>query len=246
MAEEFLRSFLKEECYGEFVINNNFFHAPCLKLLISKILGLAIIAGSLIVKVPQILKIFHAGSAKGINLGSNILELAGLLLSLSYNYRLGFPFNTYGETAFITVQNLVIIYQIFLYGEGINSRLFGIFGIYAVAVYVFMLNPAGLMDMQLLTSLQAFNIVILIFARIPQIWTNFSSKSAGQLALITWLLNFGGAAARIFTTMQETGDFTQLVTYVLATSLSGTILFQILFYGNAPPEKETKDIKKKK
>jgi len=239
---------MKDVCYNEFVVNGNLFHGPCISFIISKLLGFAIILGSLIVKVPQILKILNAKSAKGINLGSSLLELAGLLLTLSYAYRMGFPFSTYGETAFISVQNVIIVFEIFYFSGGLTPLFFGIMATYATAVYVFLFNPANILDISVLGSLQTFNIVILIFARIPQIWTSFSNKSAGQLAFLTWLLNFAGATARVFTTMQETGDVTQMVVYVLSSVLNGTVLFQILYYGN---EKETKkevkhDSKKKK
>ena len=47
---------------------------------------------------------------------------------------------------------------------------------------------------------------MLIAARVPQIWTNFKTKSAGQLAIVTWFLNLAGTTARVFTTLKETGD----------------------------------------
>ena len=39
--------------------------------------------------------------------------------------------------------------------------------------------------------------------RLPQIWSNFVSKATGQLSIITYALNAAGAAARIFTSIQE-------------------------------------------
>ena len=33
--------------------------------------------------------------------------------------------------------------------------------------------------------------------------TNYKNGHTGQLAVITWLLNFVGAIARVFTTMQD-------------------------------------------
>ncbi len=47
----------------------------CIALLVSKMLGYAILLGSLIVKLPQIVKIMGAKSAKGISLSSVLLEL---------------------------------------------------------------------------------------------------------------------------------------------------------------------------
>lgn len=39
--------------------------------------------------------------------------------------------------------------------------------------------------------------------RVPQIWANLQARGTGQLSLITYALNSVGAAARIFTSIQE-------------------------------------------
>ena len=73
---------------------------PCLKLLISKCLGLGIILGGTILKVPQIVKIVRAGKADGVSFLSYLLETAAYAISLAYNYRSGNPFSTYGESEY--------------------------------------------------------------------------------------------------------------------------------------------------
>jgi len=245
--EEFLRSYLGAECFTELVTNKNVFYAPCVKLLISKALGLLIIAGSLIIKVPQIVKIVKAKSAKGISLTSVLLELVCLLFTMSFSYRRHFPFGTYGETVFVTIQNFVIIFLIYYYGngdkkpEGISPSFFGILAIYVVVLYSFLQNPGNLVDVSLIQSLQTLNIPILISSRVPQIISNFTTKSTGQLAIATWLLTFAGAIARVFTTLQEAYDPILLVGYIIGASLSSTICFQIFYYASTitePPKKQ--------
>jgi len=238
--EELLRGFFTPHCYQEFAIHHNFFDAICLKLMVSKILGLLIIAGSLIIKVPQILKIQNAKSAQGINLASNMLELVGYLLTLSLCFRSNFPFSTYGETFFVSFQNLVIIYQIFFFGGGLTPQYFTIMAMYGSLVYLLLANPGNLVSLQVLQGLQMLNLPILFSARIPQIWTCYKMKSAGQLAFFTWLLNFAGTLARVFTTFQETDDQVLLLSYSLASMFNGIIFGQILLYGNAPIESATK------
>lgn len=51
----------------------------CLKLLISKGLGYAIIAGALLVKIPQIAKVLKARSVEGLQLSMFLLELIGYI-----------------------------------------------------------------------------------------------------------------------------------------------------------------------
>jgi len=247
--EEFLHSYLGAKCFTELITNKNVFYEPCVKLLISKALGLLIIAGSLIIKVPQILKIVNAKSAKGISLTSVLLELVCLLFTMSFSYRKQFPFGTYGETVFVTIQNFVIIFLIYYYGngdkkpEGISPSFFGILAIYAVVLYSFLANPGDLVQVSLIESLQSLNIPIMISSRVPQIISNFTTKSTGQLAIATWLLTFAGALARVFTTLQEAYSLILLASYLIGASLSSTICFQIFYYAptTQPPKKQRID-----
>ncbi len=66
----------------------------CIKLLISKVLSAGILAGSCIVKVPQILKIKSTKSTAGLSAASYILQNISIIIALAYNYRLGNPFST--------------------------------------------------------------------------------------------------------------------------------------------------------
>ena len=62
---------------------------------------------------------------------------------------------------------------------------------------------------------------------------NLRNGSTGQLSVVTWLLLFVGAAARIFTSVQETGDTMMVLQYALSTLCNGTITFQIFYYWNS-------------
>lgn len=60
-------------------------------------------------KVPQILKIVRNGSAAGVSLLAHVIELAVYTISVTRSYNLALPFSTWGETAFITVQLVVLV-----------------------------------------------------------------------------------------------------------------------------------------
>uniref|UniRef100_A0A8D2LFM9 Mannose-P-dolichol utilization defect 1 n=1 Tax=Varanus komodoensis TaxID=61221 RepID=A0A8D2LFM9_VARKO len=83
---------LPERCYDEFFVNFNLLHIPCLKILISKALGFAIVAGSLMVKLPQIFKILGARSAEGLSFHSILLELTAITGTIAYSIANSFPF----------------------------------------------------------------------------------------------------------------------------------------------------------
>ncbi|OAA68227.1 polyketide synthase [Niveomyces insectorum RCEF 264] len=101
-------SLLGDACYRTLVLDVDPTDTPCLRLAVSKALGVGIVAASAVVKVPQIVKLVRARSAAGVSFLSYLLETTSYLVSLAYNVRRGFPFSTYGETAFILAQNVVI------------------------------------------------------------------------------------------------------------------------------------------
>ena len=65
-------------------------------------------SASAVVKVPQIIKLVSSKSASGVSFLSYLLETGSLLTSLAYNYRKEFPISTYGESALILGQNVII------------------------------------------------------------------------------------------------------------------------------------------
>ena len=66
-----------------------------------------------------------------------------------------------------------------------------------------------------------------------QILFNFKQGHTGQLALVTLVLNFAGSIARLFTTMQETGDPVQVAGFGVGILLNGTLVLQVLMFWGA-------------
>lgn len=205
-----------------------------LQLLLSKAIGFAIIGASLILKVPQIVKIFQSKSVEGLSFTMFIMELAGYTINLAYSFNNGYPISTYGENLFIAIQNIIIVYLLFSYTNNDAVFFTGAAG-YAVVVYALF---GGLVPLDFQSVLQAATIPIFTISKLPQIWMNFSSKSAGQLSLVTVLLNFVGSLARTFTTLTQVKDPLVLAGYLIGATLNGTLLFQILFYGGAESKKK--------
>jgi len=212
---------LNEACARSFDIS-------CVSLFISKLLGYLIILGSVIVKVPQIVKIMQNKSAEGLSRTMFILELVGYAISIVYSISNGYPFNTYGEYTFIALQNFVIIFLVFKY----TTNDYSIFGAILVGfISYFYVGLTGILSIEVLQTLQGSSLLIFTVSRLPQIWMNFKTKSTGQLALTTFFLNFAGSLARIFTTLKELQDTIILSGYIVGALLNGTILAQILVYG---------------
>ncbi|KAH8287914.1 hypothetical protein KR018_006971 [Drosophila ironensis] len=259
---------MSEKCYDNYFLEHNFLHGrspggafipgivipiifslitvACFKALLSKGLGLAIIAGSVLVKVPQVMKILNSKSGEGINLMGVVLDLLAISFHLSYNFMHGYPFSAWGDSTFLAVQTVAIAaLVIFFTGKRAQAALFvlGYLGL------MFVLN-SGLTPMKVLFTIQSCNIPILLVGKLSQAYTNYNAGSTGQLSAATVILMFVGSVARIFTSIQETGDTMIIVTFMASTFANGVILSQLIYYwykpGPAVKEAKAKKAKTKK
>lgn len=227
---------MPESCYDEFFLNFNFLDVPCLKVVISKGLGIGIILGSVLVKLPQIVKLLRASSAEGLSLQSVLLELMAITGTMTYSILHRFPFSAWGEALFLMLQTLAIGFLILHYnqktGRGVCFVL--VYG----AVLALLLSP--LTPPAVITALQASNMPAIIVGRLIQAATNVRNGHTGQLSAISVSLLFAGSLARIFTSLQETGDSLMALTYVISSLCNGILVLQLLIYWNCSPAAKSK------
>lgn len=172
-------SIIGEHCYKSLLLDINVEDVDCIKLGLSKGIGLGIVGVSSIVKLPQIRKLTSSQSGEGISVLSYLLETASYLVSLAYNYRNQFPFSTYGETALIMGQNVIITVLVLNYtGRASLAALF----VTALAVALGTLFAGSLVDMQTLGYLQAGAGVLSVASKVPQILAIWSEGGTGQLS----------------------------------------------------------------
>ncbi|KAI8896194.1 hypothetical protein BC833DRAFT_598560 [Globomyces pollinis-pini] len=224
---------------AETILALDFASLHCYKLAVSKGLSVGIVGGAVMVKFPQIFNIIRSQSVAGLSLLSLILETLSILITLAYNFRLGNPFSTYGEGAFIALQNHIIMFLIFTF----SKRYVGAFvSTVTTALLVHSLLDKDIVSHSLINTLQLATIFISVGSKLPQIYNNFTAKSTGQLSIITTFLQFAGTVARIGTTLQEVPDAKLIAGYVAASVLNGLILAQIVLYSK---KSKTEKIKKK-
>lgn len=70
-----------------------------------------------------------------------------------------------------------------------------------------------------------------------QAYTNYKAKGTGQLSHTTFIMLFVGSVIRVFTSVQETGDFTVILMYVLASLANFIIVAQFYVYKKKPSKK---------
>lgn len=251
MAESWLPSILRsplaaligEECTVTLVDQLNLFEPICLRYALSKGLGLGIVLGGCIVKLPQLFKILRSRSVAGISLASYVLEVLANAITIAYNLRNGYAFTTYGEAVFIGVQNYVITLLILLLtGRGPLGVVAGVL----LAAFTYALFSTTLVNEMLLSTLFGLTTPLVISSRIPQIYTIHMNKSTGQLSAFAVFNYFFGTAARLFTTLVEVDDSLVLMGNALATIANGVLMVQMLYYWNAPAPKDKYRLDSKK
>ncbi|CAG5112732.1 Oidioi.mRNA.OKI2018_I69.chr2.g6913.t1.cds [Oikopleura dioica] len=222
---------LTEECTVKYLDEFDILDQDCFKATLAKGLGLAIIAGSILVKVPQILSIIGAKSAAGLSLFSVLLELFPCATLIGYGLASGFPFSSWGESFFMAVQTMIIAFLICDYtgrrGLGLMLNL-----AYAGFVYVLI---SGMVTVEQLQVLQLCNLPVTVISRLIQVVTNFKNGHCGTLSGVTCGMLFAGGLARVFTSFQETGDMVMIMNFSASTFMSFLLCLQLVIYKDAKP-----------
>jgi len=230
----FLLFLMTEDCFEEIFIDYNITDVGCLKAIISKCLGIGIILGSILVKVPQIVKILRAGSAKGLSFVSITLEIAAAVSAFSYNFVNEYPFSSYGDSAFLAAQTALIGALVLHYGGAAAKGAAYLCGVAGLTAALCTAAP-----LSLLWALQAANIPMVFSAKMLQAYSNHIAESTGQMSGVTVFMLLAGSLARIFTSVQETGDAVIVATYLVSSAANAVLFGQLLYYWDADNTKKT-------
>ncbi|KNZ58859.1 hypothetical protein VP01_1846g3 [Puccinia sorghi] len=232
---------LGSECYTNLIYSVQLDHIYCLKYGISKFLSLAIVFGSGIVKVPQIIKILQSRSARGLSLTGFLLDSLGLVIICTGLHffqekkKTIIFFSKSRESFLLLIQNTIIVTLIILSSRYPRA---GLLSFVAASIPALLLGitlvPNSPVPSSLLQGLLTLSIPLALSSKIPQIMINFQKKSTGQLSSFLIFSSFLGCLARLFTTLTETGDLTLLINFSCGSILNGILALQILSYWNEP------------
>ncbi|GAA5957103.1 hypothetical protein JCM3765_005406 [Sporobolomyces pararoseus] len=232
-----LEALLGQECYTTLVYNVDLSSTSCLKLALSKVLGVGIILGGAVVKVPQILTVLSSKSARGLSLSSYLLDTAATAITVAYNARNGFPLSTYGEMVFLLAQNAILIFLIVSFTPGPTlSRLLPILSTFLFLSYS--LATPSLVPSTLLSTLQTLTIPLSLSSKIPQIISNYRLSSTGQLSAFLVFNSLAGCLARVFTSLTETNDPLLILGFGGAAALNAVLAVQFFMYHGNSEKKE--------
>lgn len=247
---------LGTQCYTSLVWDANVTDLGCLRLGLSKGLGLGIVVFGSLLKFPQMYKIVHARSAEGISLAMYILEVVAYTISLAYAIRLRIPFSTYGENASLTVQSMsspthtdmIITLLIIAYSpmDGVSRRATTLCRRIGVSTNTFFvaigatLMVCGSLALasetavppRALQLLQGLTIPVSLASKVPQMLELHRAKATGELSILVVFAQLLGTMARVFTTLTETNDRLLFWGFALATIFNAIIAVQVCMYWN--------------
>ncbi|GAB5353172.1 hypothetical protein AAMO2058_000014900 [Amorphochlora amoebiformis] len=241
----FAASLITEHCAKTLLDDFNVTDIECLKITASKAVGIAIVAGSAVMKVPQIINILP-GDTEGLSLPRFVIETMTFSTLVCYNSLMDYPFSTWGENLFLLLQNYVIVALILIYRKQIGITSITLTFLYFVAVWLMIsgtLESMSLQQIQLgdvsipltgpgsVQSLVTFHTLILApFSRILQIYKSWSEGTTGQLSIATQFLAAAGSVVRALTVIKEVDDTLLISAVVVAALLNNIVFGQIVYY----------------
>ena len=167
------------DCYEAFFTQHNFTNTECLTLTLSKIVGLSIVAGSFVLKVPQIVKIFKAKSVAGISKSLFYLEIVSLLHQSAYSILKGVAFSIYGDFLIILVQNIIIVGLFWTYSREISAAEKASLTVFFLAYSYLLFSGYRYLSASQWDWIQSTNMAIMVLSKLPQIAQNHRAKSTG-------------------------------------------------------------------
>jgi len=178
--------------------------------------------------------VLNARSAHGLSLPAYVLETLSYAITLAYSWRNEFPFSTYGENFFLTLQNVVITLFIIHYAplhslttapRSTRQQLLAMAVSMAASTFALATAPRNV-----LAILQLSTLPLSLFSKLPQILQNYYAQSTGQLSAFAILSQIVGCATRLFTTATEVGDLVVSAGFILALLLNVVLGIQLWLY----------------
>ena len=204
----------------------------CWGRLIAKGLGIGIILGACISKVPMIVNLWQSKSTAGLSKQGLYAEVVLVANTAAYGMLEGHPFTSYGEVVALLIQSILIVALLWQYSNNdpvpISHVERSVVGLISV-VYVLVLSLVWPSEWNFV--LLASSWPVMLYSRISQMWESYCAKHTGAQSGITIGLNTIGTAIRLFTTWKEVGlELALLMNFGLAFFTNVAMLSQYFFY----------------
>mmetsp|Transcript_37946 Transcript_37946/g.113364 ORF Transcript_37946/g.113364 Transcript_37946/m.113364 type:complete len:260 (-) Transcript_37946:168-947(-) len=194
--------------------------SPCISGVLVKLLGIIIMMGACLNKLPLYINVLKTGSVAGMSPGAVYGETIMYANAAFYGLLRGNPFTAWGENGIMTLQAIGICFLLWKYKDepkvDQNERLIAAAGFGAYVFVVTVILPP-----EHYYLLQASNWPVLLYSRggaLAEIWR---IQHTGTQSIITNIMNLGGSCIRILTTIKEVGwDMALISGYALSAGLN--------------------------
>lgn len=221
-----------------------FMISGCWSRLLVKGLGIAIILGSCLNKIPIMRNLMNTKSTEGLSRGSTYTDAVIYANGAFYGLLKEHPLTAFGENLALLAQTVVIILMIWNFSVGNVSGMEHLAVVLAATFYAVVV--VVLLPDDKLFLLPASITPFYLYSRISQIWETVRVKHTGAQSVITLSMNMVGGIIRVLTTLKEVGlDFAVLTNHILGVALN-TTMFAQYFYYRSNTEQFIKDLQSKK
>ncbi|KAF7458328.1 PQ loop repeat family protein [Cryptosporidium felis] len=213
-----------------------------------QLISYLIIAGSCIVKIPQVIKILNSKSTQGISSFSIYIEILSSCIYSFTNWKFNVPWLLWADSAFIGVQNTLILVLCVLFSKKTDRfQLNYIFYITSISILMAALYQ-NLIPLQVLKYLSISPLIFVVLSRVPQIVKCYIESSTGQLSFISFFLLTGGSWSRVATVLfsESKSNNILLLTNVISALLNTVPLMQIVIFKYCSSISEKNEIEQKK
>ncbi|KAJ3155482.1 hypothetical protein HDU89_006445 [Geranomyces variabilis] len=199
----------------------------CTLLLLSKLIGLAILILGSLLKLPSVLPVLRARSTRGIAIPPLLFETYGFTICIAFNLRAGNSFTTWGECPCLLAANLVVL--------AVHAREhYNRFALAAAALaysYAFraLLSPLATSDATL-QRLLALTVPAFMTGTVLQIYENYRLKHIGSISPATLKMGLLCGLGRLLTTFVEVEDPVVRFSSVFGASLGLVLYAQMVAY----------------
>lgn len=210
---------------------------------LAEVLSYCTVGAGTLYKLPQVVKIWRARSARGIALSGVLLDTWCCAVEVAYSWAHSMPFADWGEAPAQMACSAAVALQILYYERKARLPSLAALGAAVLAHQAMLMQFPRLLGkklgLRLLAALKALNMAIMLLSKTPQIVMNLRARSTGELSPSTIAIGCLGSLVRFYTLAKSKNGADALMVANQGTSLAlnGTILLQILTYRQAKKNK---------
>ncbi|XP_048452499.1 solute carrier family 66 member 3 isoform X2 [Rhincodon typus] len=184
-----------------------------------------------VLKVPQIITVISAKTARGLSVRSLLLELIGFSIFLTYQTYYGYPLTTYLEYPVLILQDVILLMCVLFYNGNIGTAL--------PYTILFIIGWRLLTIHKLIIDLaMSLSICIGALSKYAQLQSLWKTRDSEKVSALTWSLGIYTICARIFTTLMTTSDTAVLIRYAVIGVLNMWVLTTIMYYRKTGKRRE--------